>query len=384
MNPIATQQAALDNALVTLEKRLKIKRCNARIAFSKPKRKETYQVTLEALKLSPCYLAFLITAEVLEIYMHQFWNTIKKIRNTNAYTFKLDKKKCRVDTKVFCEILQIRLIFPNQEFVELPSKEYLVSFTKELGLDRLRESRAQILWGVYKLKNVDYVDLLWEDFMYQPDNREISSARKEHMPSEPVNKAKRVKRPAKKSTTTSTAGVVIRDTTVKEARKEKPNWKLHKVQARCQDDERNDDYDNNDSDNKDGKSKDDDGNSYHEDCECLKQSSSVSSDFASKFLIMENVPPAIDEVASMMTVKSHQEESSTQAPFLFTVPEMAIPETATAQATTVPPTISMITPLPQLTTPISYTSNRSQLQPQIPASSIIFLPCLDSTLFHKV
>ncbi|GKG05551.1 hypothetical protein Tco_0325637 [Tanacetum coccineum] len=70
-----------------------------------------------------------------------------------------------------------------------------------------------------------------------------------------------------------------------------------------------------------------------------KQSSSVSSDFASKFLILENVPPAFDEVASMMHVKSHQEESSTQAPSLFTVPVTAIPETATAHATTVSPTI---------------------------------------------
>ncbi|GKA67999.1 hypothetical protein Tco_0767916 [Tanacetum coccineum] len=70
MNPIATQQAALDNALVPPEKRLKIERCNARIAFSKPQREETYQVTLEALKLSPCYPAFLITAEFPEIYMH--------------------------------------------------------------------------------------------------------------------------------------------------------------------------------------------------------------------------------------------------------------------------------------------------------------------------
>ncbi|GKG13626.1 hypothetical protein Tco_0350586, partial [Tanacetum coccineum] len=36
-----------------------------------------------------------------------------------------------------------------------------------------------------------------------------------------------------------------------------------------------------------------------------KQSSSVSSDFASKFLILENVPPDVDEVTSMMNVKSH-------------------------------------------------------------------------------
>ncbi|GJX15920.1 hypothetical protein Tco_0216752 [Tanacetum coccineum] len=68
--------------------------------------------------------------------------------------------------------------------------------------------------------------------------------------------------------------------------------------------------------------------------ESSKQSSSVSSDFASKFLILENVPPTVDEVASMMNVKIRQEESSTQAPSLFTVPVTAIPETATAHATT--------------------------------------------------
>ncbi|GJT30425.1 hypothetical protein Tco_0910700 [Tanacetum coccineum] len=35
-----------------------------------------------------------------------------------------------------------------------------------------------------------------------------------------------------------------------------------------------------------------------------KQSSFILSDFASKFLILENVPPAVDEVSSMMNVKS--------------------------------------------------------------------------------
>ncbi|GJV99740.1 hypothetical protein Tco_1554992 [Tanacetum coccineum] len=176
MNPIASQQTTLDNSLVAPEKRLKIKRCNARIAFTKLRKEETYQVTLEALKLSPCYPAFQISAEI-------------------------------------CPRL------PNQEFDDLPSEDDLVSFIKELGysgdcemlsairtdqmhqpwrtfdavinrcisgkstgLDRLRELRAQILRAMYNLKNVDYVALLWEDFMYQADNRKTSSARKEHMP----------------------------------------------------------------------------------------------------------------------------------------------------------------------------------------------------------
>ncbi|GKB18796.1 hypothetical protein Tco_0852719 [Tanacetum coccineum] len=84
--------------------------------------------------------------------------------------------------------------------------------------------------------------------------------------------------------------------------------------------------------------------------ESSKQSSSVSSDFTNKFHILYNVPPVVDEVASMMNVKNRQVESSTQAPSLFNVPKTAIPETSTAHTITVHPIISMITPLPQLTT----------------------------------
>nr|GEW14950.1 hypothetical protein [Tanacetum cinerariifolium] len=82
MNPFAAEQIALDNALVAPEVRLTIGKCNSRIAFTNPQREATYQVTLDALKLSPCYLAFLITVGVPKIYMHQFWNTITKIKDS--------------------------------------------------------------------------------------------------------------------------------------------------------------------------------------------------------------------------------------------------------------------------------------------------------------
>ncbi|GJR58393.1 hypothetical protein Tco_1500555 [Tanacetum coccineum] len=144
MNPVATQQVALNNSLVVPEKRLKIEKCNARIAYSKPQREETYQVTLDSLKLSPCYPAFPITTEVPEVYMHQFWNTIHKIKDTDAYPFKLDKKKFRVDTE--CDMLSVihtdQMHQPWRTFAAIINR--CIS-GKTTGLDRLRESRAQIL-----------------------------------------------------------------------------------------------------------------------------------------------------------------------------------------------------------------------------------------------
>nr|GEU66118.1 hypothetical protein [Tanacetum cinerariifolium] len=181
MIPIATQQAALNNALVPSEKRLKIERCIARIAFSKPQREETYQVTLDALKLSPCYPVFHITAEVPKIYMHQFWNTIKKIGKTNEEDLLTFIKELGYSGK--CDVLStIRIDQMHQPWRTFDIFINKCISRKTTGLDRLRESRAQILWAMYNQINVDYVALLWEDFMYQADNIEISSARKEHIP----------------------------------------------------------------------------------------------------------------------------------------------------------------------------------------------------------
>ncbi|GJW82753.1 hypothetical protein Tco_0155898 [Tanacetum coccineum] len=81
------------------------------------------------------------------------------------------------------------------------------------------------------------------------------------------------------------------------------------------------------------------------------QSSSFSSDFASKFLNLDNVPPADNDVTSMMNVKVHQEESITQSPFPLTVPVTVIPKTSTVTATTVPPTIQPFTPILQQSPP---------------------------------
>ncbi|GJT37808.1 hypothetical protein Tco_0937673 [Tanacetum coccineum] len=53
---------------------------------------------------------------------------------------------------------------------------------KTTSLDKTRLSRAQILWGMYYNKNVDFVELLWEDFMFQIDNRDSKKQEKMYYP----------------------------------------------------------------------------------------------------------------------------------------------------------------------------------------------------------
>ncbi|GKA55535.1 hypothetical protein Tco_0754607 [Tanacetum coccineum] len=183
MSSITAQQTKLDLELVPKENRLDIRKCNGRIPRGLTPREPTFQVVLDAIALTPCYPAFLITADVPEVYMHQFWNSVYK--HDNFYKFKLDKKKrFKLTLEVFRDIFQICPIVLGRDFDALPSEEDTMYFLRELGytgeinslndtsgLDKLRLSRAQILWGMFYQKNIDYVELLWEDFIYQIENR---------------------------------------------------------------------------------------------------------------------------------------------------------------------------------------------------------------------
>ncbi|GJT12342.1 retrovirus-related pol polyprotein from transposon TNT 1-94 [Tanacetum coccineum] len=197
---------------------LDIGKCNGRIPRGLTPIEPTFQVVLDAIALTPCYSAFLITADVHEVYMHQFWNSIYK--HDNFYRFKLDKKKrFKLTLEVFRDIFQICPRVQGIDFDPLPSEEDNVSFLRELGHtreinslndvvvdqmnqpwrtfttiinrglsrktsghDKLRLSRAQILWGMYFQKNVDYVELLWEDFVYQINNRVYKKQEKMYYP----------------------------------------------------------------------------------------------------------------------------------------------------------------------------------------------------------
>ncbi|GJW63608.1 hypothetical protein Tco_0115492 [Tanacetum coccineum] len=86
-----------------MDNRIDIGKCNGRIPRGLTPREPTLQVVLDAIALTPCYPTFLITADVPEVYMHQFWNSVYK--HDNFYRFKIDKKKrIKLTLEVFRDI----------------------------------------------------------------------------------------------------------------------------------------------------------------------------------------------------------------------------------------------------------------------------------------
>ncbi|GJZ96018.1 retrovirus-related pol polyprotein from transposon TNT 1-94, partial [Tanacetum coccineum] len=207
MNPTAASQIALDNALVPPKARLKIGECNRRIEFSKPQREATYQVTLDALKLSPCYPTFLITAGVPEIYMHQFWNTVTKIcpklpdqpfdippsTNEDIVSF-ISEHGYIGNIETLPELFVDHMHQPWRTFATIINR-YISG--KTTGLDKLRLSRAQILWEMYHYKNVDFFEhTLGKDLLSRSDNPLLNGKACPIPGAKEPKKARKFKKPA--------------------------------------------------------------------------------------------------------------------------------------------------------------------------------------------
>ncbi|GJU82273.1 hypothetical protein Tco_1284638 [Tanacetum coccineum] len=217
MNPQETQQvAARDEKWVPFTERVKISYINVRLETTVPQKEETFQVVINLIKNSSCFKAFTIFADVLEIFMQQFWYSIKKVQGTNYYEFLLANKKCVVNADVFRTILDICPKVKGVNFNDVSNDDTTLAFLiklcykgplykytkmfvdhmyqpwrtleaiinkclsgKTASNDKLCKSRIDILWGMFYRENVDYPELIWEDLAYQIDHRKDKRSRRE-------------------------------------------------------------------------------------------------------------------------------------------------------------------------------------------------------------
>ncbi|GJZ01086.1 hypothetical protein Tco_0519047 [Tanacetum coccineum] len=131
MDITRAEQIALDDALVAPANRLKIGKSNFRLSSDLKSKEATLQVVYDVLKLTSFYKAFQITADVLEIYMQEFW-AAATVHHYSIH-FKMNNKKHIVNLEYFRELLQICPKLLNRQFKELPFEEAILTFLRDLS-----------------------------------------------------------------------------------------------------------------------------------------------------------------------------------------------------------------------------------------------------------
>nr|GEY05582.1 hypothetical protein [Tanacetum cinerariifolium] len=156
------QQVALDEALVSHGSRLRIRKRNFLLRSDITSKESTLQLVYDVLRLTPFYKAFLVTADVPDIYMQEFWATVTV--HHHSICFKMDNKKCIVNLEYFREMMHICPRLYSQTFDDLPFEEEILAFLRFLGSE------------MYHKKNVDFAYLLWEEFIYQVEHKDAKKS----------------------------------------------------------------------------------------------------------------------------------------------------------------------------------------------------------------
>nr|GEX74387.1 hypothetical protein [Tanacetum cinerariifolium] len=156
MDTTIDQQVAMDEALVHHARRLRIGRRNFRLLSDIKSKESTLQLLYDVMHLTPFFKAFLVTTDVLEICMQEFWATATV--HHHSIRFKMDNKKHIVNSESFREMLHICPRLPYQPFIEPPFEEEILAFLRFLG-----HSGA-----IRRLTNVEHKDTKKSNEMYYP------------------------------------------------------------------------------------------------------------------------------------------------------------------------------------------------------------------------
>nr|GFB17479.1 hypothetical protein [Tanacetum cinerariifolium] len=163
------QQVALDKALVPSAQRLRIGRSNFRLPSDIQSKESTLQVVYDVLRRSPFFRAFLVTVDVPEIYMQEFWATATV--HQHSIRFKMDTRKHIVDLEAFREMLHISRFLGHSAQIKTLT---------DVNVNKLYQHWRSFAAVINK--NVDYAFLIWEDLVYQVEHKNQKKSNEMYYP----------------------------------------------------------------------------------------------------------------------------------------------------------------------------------------------------------
>nr|GEX85606.1 hypothetical protein [Tanacetum cinerariifolium] len=112
METTIEQQVAMNEALVPSAQRLRIGRRNFRLLSNIQSEESTLQLVYDVLRRCPFYKAFLVTADVPEIYMQEFWAAANVYQH--FIRFKMDNK-ITMETTIEQQVAMNEALVPSAQ-----------------------------------------------------------------------------------------------------------------------------------------------------------------------------------------------------------------------------------------------------------------------------
>ncbi|GJV20118.1 hypothetical protein Tco_1369138 [Tanacetum coccineum] len=157
-----------DDQLVPIKARLPIRKRNLLMDLQKKQKNPIFLISLDILQNTNFFGAFTTFANVPSIYIQQFLNTLTVDTKTGIYSFYWRFGYRFVNNLGYPEELQfVSTMYVNSLYQPWRSILSMINQCltgKTSGFDIPRHPVIQMMWGVVTGTNVDYAELIWEEF----------------------------------------------------------------------------------------------------------------------------------------------------------------------------------------------------------------------------
>nr|GFA56777.1 retrovirus-related Pol polyprotein from transposon TNT 1-94 [Tanacetum cinerariifolium] len=176
------QQVALDEALVPSAQRLRIGRSNFRLPLDIQSKESTLNSGQRLMFIntpSDSIVDLEAFREMLHISPRVSGQSFAELPFEEEILEFLRFLRHSAQIKTLTDVNVNKLFQPWRSFAAIINK---CLTRKSFGFDSLRLSQAQILWGLYHRRNVDYAFLIWEDFVYQVEHENQKKSNEMYYP----------------------------------------------------------------------------------------------------------------------------------------------------------------------------------------------------------
>ncbi|GJS00819.1 retrovirus-related pol polyprotein from transposon TNT 1-94 [Tanacetum coccineum] len=155
-----------DDKLVPVKACLPYGKSNLLVDLQKLQKNPIFRISVDILQNTNFFRAFTTSANVPSIYIQQFWNTLTQEAKSGVYSFQLDEQWFPFNADLLYEALEITTKDPA-------AGEQVMDFVNELGypevihfVSKMHVNNLYQPWrGIVARSNVDYAELLWEEFV---------------------------------------------------------------------------------------------------------------------------------------------------------------------------------------------------------------------------
>nr|GFB35624.1 hypothetical protein [Tanacetum cinerariifolium] len=168
MDTTIEQQVVMDEALVPSTQRLRIRRGNFQLLSDIQYKESTLQLVYDVLPRRPFLRRFWIPGQSFDKlpFEEEILDFLRFLRHS-------------AQIRTLIDVNINKLFQPWRSFAAIINK---CLTGKSFSYDSFWLSQAQILWGLYHKRNIDYAFLIWEDFVYQVEHKNHKKSNEMYYP----------------------------------------------------------------------------------------------------------------------------------------------------------------------------------------------------------